>query len=90
MWMADGMTSQPYSTSSIMTGWSAVEVASGLLVTDGDLIVHGGQQRAGAAREVAYSQLPDGVGVGPVNAVNPFGRLRTELGDGQSSQQRRR
>ena len=72
------------------------EVASGLLVADGDLVVHGGQQRAGAAREVAYAQIPDSIGVRPVHAVHPFGRLRTkpfgrlrtELGDREACQQR--
>ena len=57
-------------------------IATGALVAGGYLIVHGGEQRAGAAGEVPDSQPADGPGIRPVNALH--------LGDGQPGQQRRR
>ena len=55
-------------------------VAAGALVAGGDLLVDGGEQRAGAAGEVADAQATDGFSVRPVDAF--------QLGDGEPGQQR--
>ncbi len=46
----------------------------------GDLLIDGGEQRAGAAGEVADAQTADRFGVRPVDAL--------QLGDGEPRQQR--
>ena len=57
-------------------------VAAGAFVAGRDLLVGGGEQRAGAAGEIAHAQLADAFGVGPVEAL--------QLGDREPGQQRRR
>ena len=55
-------------------------VAAGPLVAGGQLLVHRGQQGAGAAGEVGHAQVADGFRAGPVHAA--------QLGNGQAGQQR--
>ena len=55
------------------------EVSPGALVAGSNLLVDGGEERAGAAGKVADAEAADGIGVSPVHLVT--GSL--QLGDGQ-------
>ena len=80
MWIAEGMTSPAVEHLLHHRAVKLGGVAAGPLVPGANFIVDRGEQRAGAAGEVAYAQLSDGVGVRPVDALH--------LGDGQPCQER--
>ena len=50
-------------------GVQLLRIAASLGMARGDLFVHRGQQRAGAASEISNPQLPDGFGIIPIYAV---------------------